>query len=108
MESIPIRLDSDLAQSFKGYTIGELQEVTAELLQMITDETDLEHAVQLDLAHARLSHAACSATKESAGNVAEFFFITLAMGIDMIATAIQAIEKTAFMAEVDNLGMEEE
>ena len=105
---IPIDLRSDLAASFREYTIGDLQDAALELLIMSADNFGMEATTSLDKKHQKLSREACSMAGAAATCHGEAIFLTLVIGIDMVVTAITAIDKTAFMAEVDELGMEEE
>lgn len=100
---IPLDMQSDLAASFREYTVGELQDAAAELLVMCAESKGMEYAALLDKTHQVLSSNACKRANETAKTRGEAFFFLLATGIDMTITAIAAIEKTAFMAEVDDL-----
>lgn len=104
---IPLDMQSDLAASFREYTVGELQDAAAALLVMCAESKGMEYAALLDKTHQVLSSNACKRATETAKTRGEAFFFLLATGIDMTITAIAAIEKTAFMAEVDEIGMEE-
>ena len=100
---IPLDMHSNLAASFSEYTIGELQEAAAALLVMCAENGGMEYAALIDKTHQKLSSNACKRATETAKNRCEAYFFLLATGIDMTITAIAAIDKAAYMAEVDDL-----
>jgi len=106
MTDIPLEMESDLNQTFRDYTIGELQDAALELLVLDVENFGEKSALALDKTHQKLSSEACNSVEEASNCNGQAIFLMLSTGIDLICTAISALDRFAFMAEVEDFGGE--
>ena len=104
MNSIPMDMNSDLSKSLRDYDTGELQDAALALLTSIAESTDMEHAGRVDKHHGELSGNVCKVVQESVESPIEQIFLILATGLDCVFTAITALDKLAFMVELEEFG----
>ena len=104
MSDILIDVNSDLGQSFRDYTLGEMQDAAFQLLVMCVENSDENRAKSLEEYHHGISLGAFSDIEHIAKSRGEALFLMIAAGVDMLCTAISTIDKIDFMSEVDGFG----
>lgn len=90
------------------YSLGEAMDAATALLQLVAERKGADYAKRLDVEeHSGITETVIDMAREGSDGVLEEMFLALATGVDLVYTVISAVDKAAFMAEVENFGREE-